>query len=454
MARSSGRRGKQSGVAVLPAAVRQARVDAGLSMAQLAHPRSRQAIHQIEASKNRPSLPFLRQIAARTGKPLSYFLPQSQAAPAHRELVDRLGGLVATSDFGAAIAAGEAALETDLPREVEADVRFLVGRACVRALDGQRALPHLRRARELYEMVGDWTRLADVLNQAACALYLQDDPRTLAAAYQALEACERLLPAPADLMVRTLIVVGMVLKRLQDWPRAIAVYRRALGEVGAELGIRNLAMLHDHLSQCLGRVGDVPGALEHARRANRLYVASLDPSDLVRADLNLGVTLLRQGELRAARPHLEAALALCGARDLQRQALGEALLAVAELEIASGNFQAGTGYLHRAEVLVDQLGERSHRAAALRLRGRLEIARAEFDHADHAYTAAASLFRELRLPADLLDVEAEHALALEAQGRIGDALAVALRAVAAGQSAIRQVRGGWADDVAAAWDAS
>lgn len=67
-----------SGVAVNPARVKQARLSAGLTMAQLGGSNvSRTFIHQVETGKSRPSRPVLRLIAHRTGKPLSYFLAVS-----------------------------------------------------------------------------------------------------------------------------------------------------------------------------------------------------------------------------------------------------------------------------------------------------------------------------------------------------------------------------------------
>ena len=70
-----------SGVLVDPERVRQARVIAGLTLAQLAGKDvSRTFIHQVEHGLARPSLPVLRLIARRTGKPLSYFVRSATRA--------------------------------------------------------------------------------------------------------------------------------------------------------------------------------------------------------------------------------------------------------------------------------------------------------------------------------------------------------------------------------------
>jgi len=60
-----------------PARVREARLEAGLSLAQLAGDDvSRTFIHFIEHGRSRPSKSVLALIARRTGKPVSYFLQQ------------------------------------------------------------------------------------------------------------------------------------------------------------------------------------------------------------------------------------------------------------------------------------------------------------------------------------------------------------------------------------------
>jgi transcriptional regulator with XRE-family HTH domain len=88
-----GRRGP--GVPIIPSRVRQARIDTGLSLADLAGAEvSRAFIHQLEQGLARPSLQVLELIAQRTGRSVSYFTSgevQPAAGP------DLSSDLVATS---------------------------------------------------------------------------------------------------------------------------------------------------------------------------------------------------------------------------------------------------------------------------------------------------------------------------------------------------------------------
>ena len=60
-----------------PARVHEARLEAGLSLGQLAGDDvSRTFIHFVEQGKSRPSKGVLSLIARRTGKPISYFIQQ------------------------------------------------------------------------------------------------------------------------------------------------------------------------------------------------------------------------------------------------------------------------------------------------------------------------------------------------------------------------------------------
>lgn len=447
-----GLRGRHAGVEVVPAAVRQARLDAGMSLAEVGAPGyTRAAVHMVETGKMRPSVRLLQQIARKTGRPVSYFLPDSEITPEHRAALDQLHHRVTTNEFADAIRQGEGMLTSQLPRAVEAEVRFLVGRAYVRRLDGASAQPHLVRARELTELGNDHVQLADVLLQMASALYLMDDPRTLSFAYQALDLSQRLNPVQPELTARAWIMIGAIYIRLQAWGRAITCYNRALESMGSALGIRELAMIHDQLSQSYQRVGRFGDALDHAQQAMRLYGSSLDPTDLFRAYHNLGETLLKQGELDAARTHLDRALAICEERGLQHQAQSYVLLSLAELHIECGELEQAMERIELAQGPAVERGERGHQATAWRLRGRVYLKLGENERADEAFANAVKLLTELELPADLLDVLAEHANGLAAQGRIGDALQVAQTAVASGQVAVRRIQAGWDDVVAADW---
>lgn len=80
-----------SGIAVDPERVRQARLNAGLTLAQLAgNEVSRTFMHYVERGLARPSPPVLRLIAKRTGKPVGFFIRRAKNGLTGREIADEL----------------------------------------------------------------------------------------------------------------------------------------------------------------------------------------------------------------------------------------------------------------------------------------------------------------------------------------------------------------------------
>ena len=67
--------GRRKGIPIREGSVRQARLEAKLSLAQVAAEQvSRTAVHHIENGRVKPSIETLRLIARQTRKPIEYFL--------------------------------------------------------------------------------------------------------------------------------------------------------------------------------------------------------------------------------------------------------------------------------------------------------------------------------------------------------------------------------------------
>ena len=73
-------RARGRGLAVNPQRIRQARIAAGLSLADVAGDTvSRTFILLVEKGRSRPSMRVLEHIASRTGRPVEYFLEPEEA---------------------------------------------------------------------------------------------------------------------------------------------------------------------------------------------------------------------------------------------------------------------------------------------------------------------------------------------------------------------------------------
>src|SRR3979411_993842 len=130
----SGRRGRRRGVEIKPGTVKQARLEAGLSLGQVARGDiSRTAIYFVETGKAKPSMETLQLIAERTGRPLDYFLAspigkESRPAAALTEIEQ----LIATADYVGAAAIGETALGQGCDSDTAARIKFHMSTAYLR----------------------------------------------------------------------------------------------------------------------------------------------------------------------------------------------------------------------------------------------------------------------------------------------------------------------------------
>src|ERR1700682_3834866 len=201
-------KGRRKGVAVREGSVRQARLEARLSLAQVAADQlSRTAIHLIENDRVKPSLETLRLIARKTQKPIEFFLLDPDGQPdltePQRELRE-LERLTLVRDFAAVVKLGLALLPKKWSRDDAALVHFYLGRAYCRLVKPKEALMHLPMAREHCERQDDEWSAVDALDWEASAWGLLDDPKAMLLANQALDRCRKLVPRPPQLEARLL----------------------------------------------------------------------------------------------------------------------------------------------------------------------------------------------------------------------------------------------------------
>lgn len=415
---------KPKGIAIRPDAVRQARLEKGLSLAEVAGSEiTRAAVHLVESGKMRPSMRTLQLIAQRTGRPVSYFIAGEEGSAEHRAARDELSHLVDTGDFSTVIELGMQLLSEELEPGIEADIRYSVGRAYVRTVDAERALVQLTRARELFERLGDVWMVVHVMEQEAVAMFLVEDPRTLSRTLDALERCERLDPAAPTLRASILNVLGNIHMRSRDWTNAARFFEMGLEACDGVVSMRQAARLHDGLSWAQQQLGDFAGALRSAERAFALYSMDTDTMALVRAENNLGYVLLRQGEVSAAAPHLQRALQLCDEHDLQRRCRAEILNSLGELHLERGEPDLAQVHLMRALEVSSSLEEGDAEATAWHLLGRVHLRTGDEESADRSFTAAIELLRRLGLTERLRECAIEYADLLHRQGRLEESIA-------------------------------
>ena len=414
-----GRRGRRKGVEIKPGSVKQARLEAGLSLGQVARGDiSRTAIYFVETGKAKPSMETLRLIAQRTGRPLEFFL-EPVAAPEPVASAADVERLLAMGNNEGAVATGEAVLRRAHDPDLEAHVNFLVSTAQLRLA---RPIPGRRlavAARERFERTGDLAMAAECLGNEASAAYMMDDPSAVAIVKGALSMVRAMQPVPRQLEFRLLAILGHAHVAAREWSDAIEAYDRAVGAADVVQDLHKLSLLYSGLSGAYFELGKVAQAGQFARRALTIHETLNDRLSLARSENNLGLLLLRSGDTIAALPHLERSLLLFDEVGVET-GKAHVLLSLGELALTRNELGRAEDFARAALALAERLGEMATAGEAhMRL---ADVAEARGDEAtvDAEFGLAFAALAEHK-GAQLSRCHALYAEVLEARGDLAGA---------------------------------
>ena len=377
---------------------------------------TRAAIHRIEKGLSRPSLRSLTLIAERTGKPLSFFLPRTDSRPRPPALeVERL---IAEARFDEAVALGERLLQDrSLPGQVVAVVHYWMGEAHVRLNQPEVALNFLALAIPALDEHGDPWMLAHALHMKSSALYLMDDPETQFVAEAALRLCRELKPTPPMLEARVLNHLAAIAVNRQEWQQAIHLYNRALAAAEPLRNLRQLSLMYEGMGMAYGNLNRPTQAREYYRRALGLYELQSDMSSMARAEVNLSLLLLAEGQLGTAEEHLEQSLRYCDDYGVDRRNRSYATVGLAKVRFEQGRTDEVEDLLEVAIRLAEEREERLSLATARQLLGRLRLRQERDDEGDGLYAQAIDLYGKLKLTDRVKAARIEYAEELDVRGR-------------------------------------
>lgn len=293
--------------------MRKARLEAGLSQAQVGVPHfTRAYVSAIELGKVRPSMKSLEFFATRLGKPTSFFIEDEADEQRRKERdldIVAAGALLSRSTAAEALGRVESLLSGDAsPREL-CHLRVMAGTALNFLMRGPEAVVHLTAAEKIALQLSDDALLRRARYQLAIAHRNSGDRRrALALLLALLTSLEALTPPDRLLQMKVLKDLGAVSFDLGEADAAFAylnsalVWANEIGDMSGLIGIYN-GLAYAHRAS-----GDLEGATGCLQRALGATEAS---NDLVQAAVvrnSLAVVTAERGHLESALEHVERAL--------------------------------------------------------------------------------------------------------------------------------------------------
>jgi tetratricopeptide (TPR) repeat protein len=402
--------------------VKQARVEAGLSLAQLGKGHvTAPAIYLIETGRTRPSLPTLEHIARRTGKPVEFFLaePVGAADDAQASLLE-LEVLVADGRNDDAIALGSTLLDRGTSAFRLGRIRYFLAQAYIGSAQPERASALLADARAHFEAVDDGVMLAECIGAQAALASSMQSKEALALARKALEVCRALKPVPPPTEARLLGILAAVHAGNRESDEAIDAYRQAI-EVGASVfELRQAARVYSALGVANHESGQVEAAARYSMRAVALLDVLRDRVSLARAENSLAQVLIARGDFGAARALLERGLELTAGPDAE-SGRSNVLLSLAELSMQEGNVDEAYEMAREALTVAERLEEGANIAEAHVWLGRIADRRDEPDLVDREFELAIAGFEDMGMRERLLQCHGIYAEILERRGELAKA---------------------------------
>lgn len=423
---------RQPGLDVRPGSIKRARAEAGLTLAQVASGEiSRTAVHLTEAGKTRPTMRTLKLIAARTGKPIDYFLVSARPTGGlgSASQVDRLRDLAAAERFEELRSAADEAKSEPLDDLDEGWVAFFWAQAQIRLANPSPALAELQRIRQTFQDADDHWMVVECMDWESAALHLLEDASALGVAQSALAACRRLKPSNRILEARILGRIGSIHVARHEWPEAIEHYRLAIEAADELKDLSRLGKMHSDLSGAYEHLGDFQRARLHGQKAINIHELLHDHLSIARAENNLGLVLMRQGDMDGARDHLNRSLRICEESGIE---LGKShvLMSLAELELGGGDLDGARRHSEQAREVAAKSDEQGSLASAHQLLGQVAEALGKKARADKEFRMAISILEQAGLNQRLVTCLSAYAKLLEDRGDTAGSLQQMKRALA------------------------
>jgi len=419
--------------------LREARVAAGLSQAQLGAPYyTRAHVSAIELGKIRPAMKSLEHMVAKLGKPVSFFMEDAGIERARRELefdVDRVAALATRTTAADCIRDADELLERDALSTRQRCRLHLARARALNLIERQSdALRDLTIAQRLLTHLNDRPLVLSIDYEVAAATRGTGDSRRARQLFLALlRSLEKANDRDRLLRVRVLQALGAVSVDLGE-PQAAFGYLNSALEWAQDTGdLTSLFTIYYALAVSHRAQGDLEAATTYLQRALATSEVTKDVAATAIAHNMLAVLAADGGRMQAAYEHADRAI------ELGRMAgplvyLAHYLNTKAECAAKLGDWPTAEGIARESLALGKAQGSQDSVAAARVALSQVLAHRGEIDAASAELREAAEIYRGLGWKTELADVLMRLSRAAKARGDLAEAERFATSAFEASRS--------------------
>ncbi len=411
------------------ARLRKARLEAGMTQAQLAAGRYTKAyVSALENGLSKPSMAALNFFAERLQLPMERFLSDGEPAWTRLEADLRL----ASGDWAGAIDAYTALLDAAPADRTRAELFLGLAEAFARLDRGTDAVRAAAEAATIFRAHHRATEAALATYWQAYGLYeMEQGDQAGSLLSQLLDGIAAGVAVEPDFHVRVLIALSMVTSRDDEPERALAYLERARAMVG-ELDDRKRAVFLFSLAISYNSLGDYEAAITTGTQSLARFRAADADSDAASLENELALVQLALGNLKAAKRHAAVARAYFEGID-DRRWISHVTDTESQIALADGRTAEAATLATRSLDLAEESGDR--RAA---ITAGLTLARAQRAGGDPIAAAAtlertADLARDLGRRGQLQAVLGEWSDLLAEQGDLARAYELSREALDAGR---------------------
>lgn len=411
------------------ARLRAARLQAGLTQAQLAAGRYTKAyVSALENGLVKPSMAALNFFIERLQIPIERLVSDREHAWTRLEADLRLAG----GEWHEAVDAFSSLLEADPPDRVRAELLLGLAEGQSRLGRGHDAVRAASESAALFASQGRHAEAAWAGYWQSSGLYeLEQGDQATAILRRLLDEIAAGLKVEPDLPVRALIALAMNASRDEEPERALAYLEQARARV-AELDDRKHAVFLFSLAMSYRELGDYEAAISTGMQSLATFRAANAEFEAASIQNELALVYLALGSLDVARSHAAGARTYFARRDDTRE-LAHVTETEGQIALASGSPTEAIELSTESLRLAGVIGDRKAAISARLLMARAQRAMGDLQAAAATLEEAASLAEEYGRRGQLQMLLGEWSDVMAELGDLAKAYALSRRALEAGR---------------------